>query len=298
MGDIGALLAEIDALTDGGRTPAPVAVSEVEAGGPPSTPTPAPAPAEPEALQPSPLEEVRRQVDEVLTVAPDGGPVADAESTEIPGALPAREPVLPADPAPADPAPAVPPESMELPSREPAPAEAPERPGPSALKEIDGAIADDAELLLQGNFDTVSEILDDDTDLDDAEDPYAASPADDAEPDASPPGGESAFLPSREPPADSQFLPSRDPAPVAAEPEAEDGTEPAPPEITTEPVPVVAGTTVWSRLAPVVVTLLCVLNVPLRFVPRSVRPVVDWVALSLVFWVPIVWCVAMVLVRS
>jgi hypothetical protein len=31
------------------------------------------------------------------------------------------------------------------------------------------------------------------------------------------------------------------------------------------------------------------INLPLRLVPPSARPIVDWLALSLVFWVPIVW---------
>jgi hypothetical protein len=42
--------------------------------------------------------------------------------------------------------------------------------------------------------------------------------------------------------------------------------------------------------------VLQAISYPLRFVPPPLRPIVDWVALSLVFWVPIVWIVALFLV--
>ena len=35
------------------------------------------------------------------------------------------------------------------------------------------------------------------------------------------------------------------------------------------------------------------LNLPLRYVPPAMRPAVDWVALSLLVWVPIVWVMAL-----
>jgi hypothetical protein len=39
--------------------------------------------------------------------------------------------------------------------------------------------------------------------------------------------------------------------------------------------------------------VLQAMSFPLRFVPPSLRPMVDWIALSLVFWVPIVWIVVL-----
>jgi hypothetical protein len=38
-----------------------------------------------------------------------------------------------------------------------------------------------------------------------------------------------------------------------------------------------------------VIGVLTIVNYPLRFVPQSQRPMVDWIALSLVGWVPVVW---------
>ncbi|MCH8150897.1 MAG: hypothetical protein IH830_00815 [Planctomycetes bacterium] len=50
---------------------------------------------------------------------------------------------------------------------------------------------------------------------------------------------------------------------------------------------------VWSAAEPHVVSVLRWMNSPLRHVPPSARPAVDWIALSLVFWVPIVWLIAL-----
>jgi len=59
-------------------------------------------------------------------------------------------------------------------------------------------------------------------------------------------------------------------------------------------------TPVAERIAPVLAPAwpplrraLELLALPLRFVPRPFRDVVDWVALTLVCWVPIVWAIAL-----
>jgi hypothetical protein len=44
------------------------------------------------------------------------------------------------------------------------------------------------------------------------------------------------------------------------------------------------------------VTVLQGLNYPLRVLSPSSRTVVDWVAWSLIFWVPVVWAIAIVVV--
>ncbi|MHC5114046.1 MAG: hypothetical protein ACYTGP_06415 [Planctomycetota bacterium] len=313
MDDISSLLAEIDALAGGGPPPSPT---------PASMPTPTPVPE-------APLDEVRRQVDEVLTVAPDGGPAEGSEpgatSEAVPAPAAAPETGTPAPP-PIDSEPE--PASTAVPTRDFVPAafeHATEPPAePSALREIDGFLADDAEILLQGNFDTVSEILDDPSAIDDVGRTPAA-PVD--EPD---PATERSAAP--EPPAvdhaptrggETEVLPARAPADVAPEPLPErPGSERAPSMSTstredthadTDPYPdmdedtmadlaplagPIARESWWSRALPVVITFLCLANLPLRFVPRRVRPVVDWIALSLVFWVPIVWCVALLLIRA
>ncbi|MCP3903488.1 MAG: hypothetical protein GY715_07605 [Planctomycetes bacterium] len=341
LDDIGSLLAEIDALSGDLRSAAPVADPVVAPRGPAareilsriaeneetparepepvSEPTPEPAPS------PSPLNEVRRQVDEVLADTDADtdaatGPVAagDPETHHAPDPEPSAE-ALPARPEPTTGD--LPARDAVAPSSEDAPIPAPA--APSALREIDGSLADDAELLLQGNFDTVGEILDDPQEYiedetstpmpleDEAEEPVdgedeTPAPIEEA---ADPPMAESVPLPARDPaPAASEvseMIPERgggETAPVAEdepEPAVEEAPEPEPePEIVVEPVPAATGPRWWSRFEPVAVTLLCLINVPLRFVPRRARPVVDWVALSLVFWVPIVWCVALLLIRA
>ncbi len=48
-----------------------------------------------------------------------------------------------------------------------------------------------------------------------------------------------------------------------------------------------------QRIEPVAVPVLRRVNYPLRYVPQTLRPIVDWIALSLLFWVPIVWVIAL-----
>ena len=48
-----------------------------------------------------------------------------------------------------------------------------------------------------------------------------------------------------------------------------------------------------QRIEPVAVPVLRRVNYPLRYVPQTLRPIVDWIALSLLFWVPIVWAIAL-----
>ena len=60
-------------------------------------------------------------------------------------------------------------------------------------------------------------------------------------------------------------------------------------------VPAVAG--YWSRIESACVSMLAPLNYPLRLIPDSLPMLVDWTALTLVFWVPIVWVVALLMKR-
>jgi hypothetical protein len=50
-----------------------------------------------------------------------------------------------------------------------------------------------------------------------------------------------------------------------------------------------------AKLLGVAVSILCAMNLPMRFVPPRLRPAVDWLALSLILWVPIVWLFAVFL---
>ncbi|UCD74960.1 MAG: hypothetical protein JSV91_14380 [Phycisphaerales bacterium] len=55
------------------------------------------------------------------------------------------------------------------------------------------------------------------------------------------------------------------------------------------------GARLWRHAEPVLIKALTVANYPLRFLPEQVRPVVDWIALSLLFWVPIVWLIVLLM---
>jgi hypothetical protein len=43
------------------------------------------------------------------------------------------------------------------------------------------------------------------------------------------------------------------------------------------------------------IAVLSVMSIPMQFVPEKARDMIDWLALSLVFWVPIVWFFAIFL---
>ncbi len=75
------------------------------------------------------------------------------------------------------------------------------------------------------------------------------------------------------------------PAPVEEAPPAPGRDRPA----ESEPTPSPAGHSL-------IVTVLTRLNYPLRALPPSGRVIVDWVAWSLIFWVPVVWAIAIVVV--
>jgi hypothetical protein len=63
----------------------------------------------------------------------------------------------------------------------------------------------------------------------------------------------------------------------------------APPAPVAEARATVTTGTPRRAIQPTVISVLYHLNWPLRQLPESVRPLVDWLALSLVFWVPIIW---------
>lgn len=46
------------------------------------------------------------------------------------------------------------------------------------------------------------------------------------------------------------------------------------------------------RAAQPIVRLLMMMNLPLRKLPRSLRPLMNWAAVTLLLWVPIVWVLA------
>ncbi len=54
--------------------------------------------------------------------------------------------------------------------------------------------------------------------------------------------------------------------------------------------------TLWARVEPGVGALFEWVNYPMRFLPQSGRPVINWLALSLLLWAPIVWLIALLVV--
>ena len=75
-----------------------------------------------------------------------------------------------------------------------------------------------------------------------------------------------------------------------APPPADDMPEPVQVELAKNEEPAPRGT------PPKLVRLLAAMNYPVRLLPPPARAVVDWIALSLIFWVPIVWLIAILVV--
>jgi hypothetical protein len=59
--------------------------------------------------------------------------------------------------------------------------------------------------------------------------------------------------------------------------------------------PKISLTAQMAKLARPLVPVLVILSFPLRFVPAPLRHVVDWAALSLLVWVPIIWIMVVML---
>ena len=133
-----------------------------------------------------------------------------------------------------------------------------------------------------------------------AEPAEGASPSPQAE-ESTPPKDEAATEadPQSPPESDSQPDAKSEAKPAGSESSATTAAQPADgekEESRRRPVGVavnLATHAVWSAAEPHVVSVLRWMNSPLRYVPPSARPAVDWIALSLVFWVPIVWLIAL-----
>ena len=186
-----------------------------------------------------------------------------------------------------------------------------------AVDQVDQAIAEDLDTLLQGSYESVDDVLqgvfEEQATLvqptDDApavvqsseparekETPAASEPA----PAPQAPPSESA---SDQPPADAAAATVSEQDSIASpvpEPVVEPRkplAEPDPPQQARQPRERRIGAgMLWTSVRPVVMMTLGLVNFPLRFVPASLRPIVDWIALSLVFWVPITWMIAMLLI--
>jgi len=342
-----------------------VRAAEIEAAAPAAPPDPPEAvtaaePAEPDAAEPlatrsapdaapAPADEAPASPEPATAAPADAGPVSDDallaavacfDDPETAVAMETGEGVESADAAAApvaepgpEAAPTVEPASAGEPAAAFDPGETPASPpdesasefGDLAIHELDDELADDVETLLNANFETVSDVLDDvfeehaalgdasvtvppmEAFLDEPAAEAVDSPDDPAGgPGEEPPAHESEMIPERpatpepvdhEPPAEP-VAPSEDPA--APEPEPEIDPEPREAPATPRPTVHQEPELLVARLSSL--TFRCLKAVlreasyPLRLLPSGVRPVVDWIALSLVFWVPIVWVVAFLIV--
>ncbi len=52
-----------------------------------------------------------------------------------------------------------------------------------------------------------------------------------------------------------------------------------------------------KRALRIAITALNLLALPLRLIPEGARPYVDWIALSLVFWIPVIWVVVLYVLK-
>jgi len=177
-------------------------------------------------------------------------------------------------------------------------------PGYSSLRKLDDALAGDVENLLRGSFDTVSAVLDQ------ADAGSGAEPGSEPLPDRDgEPSGAAAAPDEDEPDPESVPLPTRagseppEPAPEGAAEEggiAPDADEDLPELVPFEPEATESeeGSDNGDHdgVEPLLVMVLMTLSLPLRKIPRGVRPMVDWLALSLLFWVPVVWVIVLFLI--
>jgi hypothetical protein len=150
-----------------------------------------------------------------------------------------------------------------------------------ALDAVDQALALEVDALLSGEFESVSEVLE--GVFEDAAALVEHSAADAVVwTDRTTRG---AAMPMQEPRS-------------APEAEAEgDLGEAAPPAEALATAPGPPGwARAWRRVETPLIAVLSVVNAPVRRVPEPARHLVDWLALTLVFWVPVVWVIALVLV--
>jgi len=150
------------------------------------------------------------------------------------------------------------------------------------LREIDNELAAEAEALLA---DDAAMIEDDVPDEDVVIKGDASTPTDDVS------TKEEADAEKDDPPTTE----------ASSEPVAEEDTTQRKPSATPEATtPAKSAQPVLAKffrcVSNVIVSVLVVVNFPVRCIPQSIRPVFNWFALSLLFWVPAIWILAMFVV--
>lgn len=184
---------------------------------------------------------------------------------------------------------------------------------------LDAAIAEEAEAMLDADFESVSDVLDGAMNAHAEElQPFApqgavaastpeapaerTGAAEFTEAEISEPIPHASERAKTEESAQAEPFQKQE-APVveaaAAPVESQPSEKRSPQEKTPPPAPEPAakspdGSSRWSFALWPLFQLLLVLNFPLRWVPPKLRPLLDVLALSLVFWIPIVWAMAWV----
>ncbi|MHC4273168.1 MAG: hypothetical protein ACYS1E_02255 [Planctomycetota bacterium] len=294
--DIDELMAAIEAL-EVAEVPDPAeAVEEA-----PAAELTEPEPVEPALAEPEPAMETP--------------PLEEAQQPTVIGHV--QDPDL-EDGAPADEEPVA--ETLQAAAVEEPSAAEPADPG-ETLERLDDELAGDVDKMLQGEFESVDELLEGGFDEPEPvpHEPEAAvgtstetgvvseiaTASQGNEPPAGDPGAGKVidprdFIDLGDPGAGPT---APEPPPTVAEeaPEPEVHAEPEPAlEPEAEPEPVAAAATLevdaGPQAKPPLIRALEWMNAPRRFLPPPARVIVDWVALSLVFWVPIVWLFALLVV--
>jgi hypothetical protein len=248
--------------------------------------------------------------------APQPAPAVEAEAPEPTAEAPpldeVEEPAAP-EAAPVD-------ESLQAAAVEGPPSAGPADPE-ETLERLDDELANNVDKMLHGEFESVDELLEGEfnepapvgdgpdkavgTSAETGVESEIAVAAHASEPPAAP-----IDAPDPEPVVDpADFIDLHEPDPEPAPADAEEAPIPADepevlaepdPEPELQPEPVAAAAAPEHGVRPQaprsLVRALVWMNAPRRRLPPPARVIVDWVALSLVFWVPIVWLFALIVV--
>ena len=160
------------------------------------------------------------------------------------------------------------------------------------MAQLDQAIAEDVDTLMPGGYESVDDVLQGVFE-------EVATLVQEAENAPAVVHGSAEHKPAAPVPAPADPAAAA-PASAGARPPEPADTDPpgqrekAPPEPTDRIVELKRrALSVWSVAEPTVVRVLEGVNYPLRLLPDPMRQIVDWIALTLVFWVPITWVIAL-----
>lgn len=252
---------------------------------------------------------------EEQTSPPDDAPAADSPEAAEPAADASHQSIAVIEPAVQTAVKADDAASAVTPTAEASADEAPVASAPAVsteentIQQVDAALADEVGELLGGLTDAVDDVMRDSVDpatiieppptdnehdiMWDAPEPNAVRAAAPAEP--SPDTQMASRAPAKEadttPAAPEQLKDKTDPDEKAADSHDSSSADDEACKVVA-PAESEERSGLWAKIEPPLIAILRPVSYPMRFVPSSMKPVVDWVALSLVIWVPIVWVLA------